>query len=100
MRLRNEARLRLRSEGWLRLRLRSECRLWLWLRNEGRLRLRSEGRLRLRSKGRLRWVDRLRGLDWLGSHGLNGWFVRLIRLVLHGLRVLLLRHLRRLELMR
>lgn len=75
MRLRNEGWLRLRSEGWLRL------RLW--------------------SKGRLRRINRHRGLDRLGSlDWLNRWFVRLIRLVLHRLRVLLLRHLRRLELLR
>lgn len=88
---------RLRGEGWLRLRDEG----WLRLRSEGCLRLRSKGWLRLWSKGRLRRINRHRGLDRLGSlDWLNRWLVRLIRLVLHRLRVLLLRHLRRLELLR
>lgn len=112
--LRSEGRLRsnkgglwLRSnEGWLRfrsneggLRFRSsESRLWLRS-NEGRLRLRSsKGRLWLRSnEGRLRWIHRCRSLNRSRSR-LNGRLVRLVRLVLHALRVLLLGHLGRLEL--
>lgn len=95
--MRSKGRLR-SNEGWLRLRC-NECRLW-FRSNKGRLRLRSsEGRLWLRShKCRLWWIHRCRSLNRSRSCRFNGRLVRLVRLVLHALRVLLLGHLGRLEL--